>query len=193
MNEVEAVLALKDCINKPAVCKIGFTKQGYDEFFFVLSVSDELFLGVCEKDFVLDGYTVRRVKDVKSVEAIRGTYLKIHQSEGNLSRLAMPPMEISDWKNVMRSALASGENVIIEGNAPQSEERYFFVGKVLAVGEQGFKFRAFDGGGNWSEKAVTVPYTSLTALTFGSSYVTTYSKYVKPYPEIVAQKPIINR
>jgi hypothetical protein len=193
MTEKEVIQALNDCKSKIAVCKTGFVKQSYDEFFFIMSVSSELFLGICERDFQLDGYTVRRIKDVNTVEPIRGTYLKIHQSEGNLSRLSMPPIDVKDWKNVIRSVIASSENVIIEGNVPDSEERFFFIGRALAAGEQGFRFRSFDGGGNWSDKTITVPYTSLASLTFGSSYVSTYSKYVKPYPEIVNPKPIINR
>lgn len=193
MTEKEVISALNECRTRLAVCKTSISKQAYDEFFFIMSVSSELFLGICERDFKLDGYTVRRVKDVSRVEAIRGTYLKIHEAEGNLSRLGMPPVDISDWKSVLRSVIASGENIIIEGTIPDGEERYFFVGRPLAAGEQGFRFRSFDGGGNWSDKVVTVPYSSLNSLTFGSSYVVTYSKYVKPYPEILSPKPIINR
>ncbi len=193
MTVSEAHNAIKACISPISVCKVAFSYQQYEEFFFPLSLSEELFIGVTERDFVLDGYSVRRLSDVTSVEQIRGTYLKIHHSEGNISRLSLPPISIKSWKTSFHYVYTSSENVIIEGTAPSSDSKYFLIGRVLAVGEQGIRFRSFDGSGTWSEKIITVPYTSISSLTFGSSYITTYSKYVKPYPELTAQKPIKNR
>lgn len=191
VNEIAA--KIRSCISPTAICKISFEYQPYEEFFFPVAISDELFLSVSEKDFRLDGFTVRQIADVVSAEQIKGTYLKIHQAEGNLARLSVPPINIKSWRHVFNSIIASSEVVSIEGYAPNSAAKYFFVGRVLAVGEQGIRFRTFDGSGEWSEKPITVPYANIFSMTFGSSYITTYCKYVKPYPEIKNPTPTLNR
>lgn len=190
-NEIAA--KIKSCISPTAICKISFEYQNYEEFFFPVAMSDELFLSVSEKDFRLDGFTVRQLSDVTSAEQIRGTYLKIHQAEGNLARLSTPPINLRSWRHVFNSIVASGETVSIEGYSPNSASKFFIVGRVLAVGEQGIRVRTFDGSGEWAEKPITVPYANIFSMTFGSSYITTYCKYVKPFPEIKTPTPIANR
>ena len=189
----EKAAKIKSCISPTAICKITFEYQQYEEFFFPVAISDDLFLAISEKDFRLDGFTVRQISDVTSAEQIKGTYLKIHQAEGNLARLSAPPINIKSWKHVFNSILASGEVVSIEGYLPNTASRYFLIGRVLAGGEQGVRFRTFDGSGEWSDKPITVPFVSIFSMTFGSSYITTYCKYVKPYPEIRTQSPTQNR
>lgn len=193
MTANEAAAKIKSCISPTAICKISFQYQQYEEFFFPVAISDDLFLSVSEKDFRLDGFTVRQIADVTSAEQIKGTYLKIHQAEGNIARLSAPPINIKSWRHVFNSILASGEVVSIEGYAPNSVSRFFIVGKVLAVGEQGVRFRTFDGSGEWADRPMTVPFANIFSMTFGSSYITTYCKYVKPYPEITNATPIQNR
>lgn len=189
MTQKEAYDVIRSCISPISICKIGFSYQKYEEFFFPLMLSNDLFLGIIERDFRLDGFTVRKLSEIVSAEPIRGTYLKIHQSEGTLNKLSVPPISIKSWSSVFSAISASGENVIVEGIAPDNVSRFFLIGKVIAAGEQGIRFRSFDGSGNWNERTQTVPYNNISSLTFGSSYITTYSKYVKPYPEVRAQRP----
>ncbi len=191
VNELAA--KIKSCISPTAICKVTFEYQQYEEFFFPVAISDELFLAISERDFRLDGFTVRQISDVLSVEQVKGTYLKIHQAEGNLARISTPPINIKSWRHVFNSILASGETVSIEGYTPNSASKYFIIGRVLAVGEQGIRVRTFDGSGNWAEKPITVPYANIFSMTFGSSYITTYCKYVSPFPEIKTPTPISNR
>lgn len=184
MTEKEAEALIKSCMNPLAICKLGFDYQQYEEFFFPISVSSSLFLGIAERDFRLDGFCIKRLSDITSVEGIRGTYLSIHKSEGNLSLLTKPPISLDSWQSACRSVAASGEIISIEGFTAEGQIRYFLIGRILAIGDHGIRFRSFDGSGTWSDKAITVPYSSMISLTIGSSYITTYSKYVKPYPEL---------
>ena len=123
MNQSEIINVLRSSINPPAVCKVGFTDQQYEEFFFPLSVSDSLFIGIVDKDFMLDGFTIRRLSDVSYVERIRGTYLKIHQAEGNLNRLFLPTVNIKSLRHALNSLLAASENIILEGYIPDTARK----------------------------------------------------------------------
>lgn len=184
-DEIRSVL--QSCVSPSAVARVRFFLRDYDEFFFPLRVSERLFLGIAERDFQLDGFTVRRLADIEEAEPIRGTYLKIHQAEGNLARLSVPPIPITSWRAACSALAASGELVIVETEEETADG--FFIGRILAVGEQGIRFRSFDGRGVWDERPIQLPYQRVKALTFGSRYITTYGKYVRPYPELVKRPP----
>ena len=173
---------LRAGIHPPAVCRVGFRYNLYPEQFFPLAVSDTLFLGVTEQDFQLDGYTVRRLQDVTSVELLRGAYLAIHKAEGSLTRLYAPPVLIENWKTVFSSLASSGELIIAEENALRPTESVFRIGKILRVGPRGAEMRTFDGDGVWDAEKTVVSFSSVTSVTFGSRYISTYAKYIKPCP-----------
>ncbi len=171
------------CASNSTVAQVKFSYNDYIEMLFPLLISKELFLSVVDRDFVLDGYTIRRVSDVIAIKEIKQTYLKIHIAEGNIQKLKTPDIDISSFASVFNFLLKSNENVIIEGTVPNKDEIFFFVGRILAVSDISIKFRSFDGAGKWSENILTIPYSSINAVTFRSSYVKTYSKYVNPYVE----------
>ena len=181
MNKSEARDILVSCLKPPTICRVLFQYHNYDEFFFPLKVSEKLFLGVSENDFRLDGYTVRRLKDIVQAEPVRGTYLKIHRAEGTLNRLHLPPLPIHDWHTVCDALSASNELVILECDTKENENR-FLCGKFTAVATPGIRFLPFDGDGVWQGHPVTILYNTITAITFGSRYITTFAKYLPPCP-----------
>lgn len=183
MTNEQIVSTLASCVSPSSIAKVSFRNRGYEEFFFPLKVSNRLFLAITERDFLLDGFTVRRILDIEQVEPLRGTYLKIHRAEGTLGMLSVPPINIASWRSVFSSLSTSGEIVIVECEEGVVGES-FKIGRILAVGEQGVRFRAFDGSGTWEERPTVIPYPYVTAVTFGSRYITTYAKYVRPYPEL---------
>lgn len=187
MTKEQISSVLKSCVSPSAIARVKFYFRDYDEFFFPLKVSDRLFLGLVERDFLLDGFSVRRLYDVEEVEPVRGTYLKIHRAEGTLSQVSVPPISITSWRSACSFLATSGEIVIVETEEEGSDA--FHIGRILAVGEQSVRFRAFDGSGVWEERPSVLPYQHIKALTFGSRYITTYAKYIRPYPELIKRPP----
>lgn len=57
------------CAVKPrSLCRVFLKYDHNYRYYFPLAVSDRLFLAASEDDFILDGFTVRRFRDVKKVE-----------------------------------------------------------------------------------------------------------------------------
>lgn len=188
MTKDQIVSTLNTCISPISICKVSFAYHAYEDFLFPLKLSGQLLLSVTERDFQLDGFTVRRLEDIEIVEPLRGTYMKIHKAEGNIERLVVPPINISSWRSVFSFLGSSGETVIVEHESIVKEECAFAIGRILAIGDQGVRFRSFDGAGRWDDRSIVIPYSQITSVTFGSRYIGVYSKYVHPYPEIQTPK-----
>lgn len=181
IKDISSVLT--DCISETAVARVRFTYNDYFEMLFPLSVSNDLFVSVIDRDFILDGYTVRRISDVVEAQDIRKTYLSLHMREGNLKKLTKPPIDITTFRSLFSSLIKMKKYVIIEGRISSTGEYYFVAGAPLGVNDSALKFRSFDGAGKWCENTVTIPYLTIESVTFDSSYISTYSKYIKPYKE----------
>ena len=183
MANIDTYQVLRYCASDTSVAQIKFNYNDYTEMLFPLLISNELFLSVVDRDFILDGYTIRRISDIIAIKEIKQTYLKIHIAEGNIKKLKKPNVDVTSFATVFNFLLKSNEYAIIEGIVPNNDNAFFLVGKTVAVGDKSIRFRTFDGAGNWCDNLITVPFASINAITFRSSYVKTYSKYVKPYLE----------
>ena len=181
MTPEEAAKILRSCIHPTALCRVGFRYDLYPEQYFPLAVSDSLFLAVTEQDFQLDGYTVRRLSDIVTAEAVRGAYLAIHKAEGSLSKLFAPPVLLDSWRSVFTSLASSGEFVIAEENAIRPSDSVFLIGKILRTGSNGAEMRCFDADGVWDGELTPISFSRITSVTFGSRYISTYAKYIKPF------------
>ena len=181
MTIKEITSVLSSCISDTAVARVRFTYGDYYEMLFPIALSNDLFMSIIDRDFILDGYTIRRISDVVEAKDIRTTYLSIHSREGNLKKLSTPPVDISSFRSAFTSLIKSKKYLIIEGRVIRTGEFYVVVGIPLAVRDSALKFRSFDGAGKWSENTITIPYSTIDAVTFGSSYVSAYSRYVKPF------------
>jgi hypothetical protein len=82
---------------------------------FPIAISNDLFISVVDRDFILDGYTIRRISDISDIHDIRQTYLKLHALKGNLKKLSVPPLDVTDFKSLFLSLIRSKKYVIIEG------------------------------------------------------------------------------
>lgn len=184
MTIKETMPVLKSCISYIAVARIKFSYNEYFEMLFPISMSNELFLSVIDRDFVLDGYTVRKIADITEIKDIRQTYLKIHALEGNFKKLSPPNLNVNSWRDLFSSLIPTRKYVIVEGTVPNTNHSFFTVGMPVAIGQSAVKFRSFDGAGNWSEETINIPFSAIHSVTIDSSYVSTYSKYVKHYVDV---------
>ncbi len=179
-NEIAKVIAA--CIAAPTLLEIKYAYNPYVRYVFPLALSDKLFLAVCEDDFLLDGYTVRRLRDVTVATQNDGGYFRIHRAEGTLNRLYRPPVDVTDWKTVLSSLLSSGEILIVEQEDTDPKRSDFLIGKLLRVGAQSAELRGFDANGIWDDETTAVSFSEITSITFGSRYITTFAKYLPPFP-----------
>ncbi len=178
MNKSEIKDLIKSSIDPHKICRVFFKYDLNYRYYFVLKADDRLFLGAEEDDFILDGFSIRRYRDVVKAGIKDDKCLEIDIAEGLLDQLTVPEVDITDWKIALTSLQKLGRNIIIEKESLDEEEWEYAIGKVVKVLSNKVLFRKFDADGIWDEDLLEIPYTLITSITFGSRYVEIFSKYV---------------
>lgn len=179
LKEVRA--ALENATDPRQLMKVTFHYTDIERDFFPLKVGKNLFLATEEFDFQLDGFTIRRVRDVERVEPCPGIFTRIMEAEGWLDSIEIPQVDISGWGQVFRSLAAFGWNIIVE-EEHLSEDSSFSVGFIQDVADDHVTLRRFDADGVWDDEPITIDYGDITSVTFGSRYINVFSKYLPPRP-----------
>ena len=180
MTKTEIKELMRNAKEKHHCCGVIF---GYDanlKSVFPLIVGERLFLSAEEEDFILDGYSVRRIKDIVSVRIANHKYQEMYVEEGLIDQLNTPEINILDWKSVLISLQTIGDNIIIERESDNEDDQYFAIGKIEKVLSKKVLFKAFDAEGIWEDELWEIPFSEITSVSFGKRYITVFSKYLPP-------------
>jgi len=180
MTKTQIKEMMKQSIEPHKICRVFLAYDVNYRYYFPLIVGERLFLGAEEDDFILDGYSMRRFKDVVKSEIKDDKCLEIDTAEGLLEHLIIPDIDVTDWATSLTSLQAIGKNIIIENESLDENEAKFAIGKVVKVLKNKVLFKAFDADGVWEDELWEIPFSKITSITFGSRYVEVFSKYLPP-------------
>lgn len=178
MTKKEMIKLLSESVNPNKICRVFLKYDYYYIYYFPLKVNDTFFLGIKEDDFILNGYSIRRIRDITKVEIKDDKCLEINILEGNINNLYVPEVDITSWKSIFTSLKNLGKNIIIEDESLDEDEWQFFIGRIESVHSNFVYFKHFDADGFWQEESYKIPYSKVTSVTFGSRYVEVFSKYL---------------
>lgn len=174
MNRNNLLKILKNCEKNKEIVRLYFKYEDNYYYYIPLKIKEGFFLGAVEDDFLLDGYSVRRIKDIKSAELRDDLTSTIIKKEAILEKLVIPEIDLNSWENIFYSLSKVNKNIIIEDE--YNEE--FWIGKIIDINRDYVLFKYFDADGIWSEEPVKIGYNIVTSITFNSRYVDVFSKYV---------------
>lgn len=140
---------------------------------FPVAVGEQLFLMAVDEVFHLNGFTVRRLRDIHEVRQRKGLYQSIAEREG-LNGFAAPDVDLTNWKSVFISLQWLDKPVIVQR---KYEPEYFRLGRIESVKRDRVLIRYVDSEGIWQEP-VEIPFQGITSVTFGDRYSQVFSKYV---------------
>ena len=178
MKKAEIKDLIGSSIEPRRLCRVFFKYDFNYRYYFPLAISDKLFLGANEDDFIIDGFSIRRFCDVKRVEIKDDKCLEIIKSEGVLEKIHVPQINITDWHSVFSSLAEMDYNIIVERESLIYDECEFAIGKIDKVLKTKVFFKHFDADGIWQDECYEIPYSQITSVTFASRYVDVFSKYV---------------
>ena len=178
MTKKEIKEIIKNGIAPVKLVRVFMSYDANYRYYLPLKASDKLFLGAAEDDFILDGYCVRRFRDVKKAECKDDKCLEILHREGIIAALACPEVDVTDFYTVFSSLQKLGGNVIVEKGSLDEELWEFTIGKIERVCKNKVYMRGFDADGIWDEEPTEILFSNITSVTFGSRYVEVFSKYV---------------
>jgi hypothetical protein len=180
MKKAEIKDLLKQAIEPHKICRVFLKYDAYCRYYFPLIVGERLFLVTEEDDFILNGYSIRRFKDVEKVEIKNDKCLEIIYAEGLLENLVAPSVDITDWETALSSLQKIGKNIIIEKESLDEDETEFAIGRVIKVLKNKVLLKAFDADGIWGDQLQEISFPQITSITFASRYVEVFSKYLPP-------------
>jgi len=178
MRKCDIKELIKRAINPRKICRVFMKYDVNYRYCFPVLVSDKLFLGANEDDFLLDGFTIRRFRDVVKAEIKDDKCLEIFIAEGVVDNINVPDINLSDWYNVFVSLQAMNKNIIVEKESIDDEEWIFAIGRISRVTKTKVYMKHFDANGIWEKELWEIPFTEITSVSFGTRYVETFSKYV---------------
>lgn len=164
---------LRALIDPRTMCGIEYEYSDNVQYGFPLAVGEQLFLMAIDDDFLLNGFTVRRLRDIFELGDRKGIYQSIAEQEG-LTEFDAPDVDITDWPRVFTSLQSLGKHIIVER---EYEPDFFRLGVIEAVAEDHVVLRHYDADGIWQEP-LTIPYREITSVTFDDRYASTFSSYV---------------
>ena len=95
MKKSDIKLLINNSIGQRQLCRVKFDYDDNTWFVFPLITSDKLFLCANEGEFLLNGYSIRRFKDVKKAEYQEGKILSMIQAEKIDKRTTIPDIDMS--------------------------------------------------------------------------------------------------
>ncbi|MGE5474882.1 MAG: hypothetical protein ACM3UU_11750 [Ignavibacteriales bacterium] len=147
-----------------------------------LSLGEKLFLAINEDDFIFDGYSVFRFKDMTKVKVKNDLCDTILGKEGLTSTIVVPDINVSCWKSVFESLNKLNRNIIVEKQTLDGKNDEFVIGRIGRIHRDFAYVWNFDADGIWGDNPIRVPYSEITNIIFGSRYVDTFSKYIDEPP-----------
>lgn len=178
MKKSEMKKLVFDAIEPKNLCRMFFKYDDNYFYYFPFKVSDKLFLGAEEDDFIIDGFAIRRFCDLIKVQIKNDKCIEIIKNEGLLNNISAPDIDLTDWYSAFLSLQRLGKNIIIEKESLDIDESEFAIGCIEKVLKNKVLFRHFDADGVWLDHLIEIPFSQITTVIFGSRYVETFSKYV---------------
>ena len=178
MKKSEMKEVVRSAIAPKNLCRMFFKYDVNYRYYFPIQVSNKLFLGAEEDDFILDGFSIRRFCDLTKVQIKDDKCIEIIRNEGILNNLSAPEVDLTDWHSVFLSLQRIGKNIIVEKESLDETEWEFAIGHIEKVLKNKVLFRHFDADGIWQDSPHEISFSQITSVTFGSRYVEIFSKYV---------------
>lgn len=178
MKKYETKTLIEKSIENNNLSKILFRFNNYYESLFPVAYSDKLFMSVNEYDFSLDGYSIYRFKDVKSIKSNNNIFEEIIKSEGLIDSITIPAVDITNWKTIFESLKIIDKNIIVEKNTIDEKNSEFIIGRIEKIYKNFAYVRNFDANGIWDNSPTKIPFTEITKITFNSRYINFFSKHL---------------
>ncbi len=175
MNRKNILKSLSSARKSNETIRVNFK---YDEnyyYFLPFNVNDDFFYGAIESDFIIDGYSIRRIKDIDYTSERDDICNDILKNEGLLENIEYPKIDILSWKSIFTDLKTIGENIIVE----DEYEGFFNIGSIEEIEDNNIVFRNFDADGIWQEQLDIINFNEITSVTFNSRYIKIFSKYLK--------------
>lgn len=174
MKRSKEISVLRECMKNRHICRCFFKYDKSYWYYYINDFNDRFVLGQEENDFELNGYTIRKIDELKKAEIKNDVCEEINRLNGVAEQIKAPGIDISSWQSIFNSLLECGEWGIVENE----NEGIFHIGKILKAGKNKLTMREFDADGKWLAET-KIPYKEITSVSFKTRYIENWRKYLE--------------
>jgi len=137
-------------------------------------VNNKFLLAQEENDFQLDGFHIRKISHMTTVEIRDDLCSDINVWNGVVLQIHHPNVDISSWQSIFLSLQKLDRFLIVEDET----NGQFAIGTIEKVCRHHLAFRHFDAMGVWQERSLIIPYSSITHVTWDTRYTNNWEGYL---------------
>lgn len=175
MKKQDKLDIINASINNIEICRCYYTYDANYFYCYPVAVNEKFVLAQNEDDFLLDGYSIRKISQLKKIEIKCDCCNIINKTIGVTDGIAKPDVDFSSWKTVFDSLKKLNTVIIIEDEI----NRQFAIGYIDKVKKNSVFFRHFDADGVWSDELLVIPFTSITSVSWNTRYCLNWEHYLK--------------
>lgn len=149
-----------------------------------LVLEDKLFLAINEFDFLFDGYSICRFKDMTKVKIKNDMCDEIIKNEGLTSSIVTPNINIYSWKTVFESLKSLNRNILIKKQTFDCKDVELDIVRIERIHTNFAYVWILGDNGIWDDSPTKVFYSQIANITFASRCVDIPSKYLNEPPFI---------
>jgi len=179
MKRQDKLDLIQSAIESPKMCRCYFTYDDNYYYYYPNAVNEKFLMGQEENDFLLDGYCIRKISQLKKVEIRNDKCNEINKQIGLTEQIKMPSVDISDWKSIFDSLMTLECFVIIE-NEISGE---FAIGIIEKTFKNKLYFKSFDADGIWDDVGLEIPYSKITTVKWATRYADVWQKHLQQNPQ----------
>ena len=183
-NEIKNI---RDAVGSNRLCRCRLSGLSEGGYYYVLAANEYFFLAAREEDFMLNGYEIRLVSDLKEAEYVDSVISDILTERGVPQGIVDPQIDLSSYSNIFGSLFFQNKMIFLEST--DGERNFFDYGKILRVGRQSLILLPFDENGLWMED-VEVFYEDITGVTFGDRYNVVWQEYLERRARRAKKDPV---
>lgn len=182
MKKFEISAVLNEACKQGLHCRMFLKADPNCYSCFPVRTGEDLFIYMEEQDFRLDGYVIRRVKDIVEISSKVDLTDEILKSEGVINEVKDVDIDVSTWEGILSYLSSHKLNAIFESESRDSGMMDYAIGRIEKKDDRYLYVRAFDADGNWEEKPTRIAFSELSSISWGTRYVDIFSKYLPPCP-----------
>lgn len=173
MKKQEKIDIIQSGIEHPAICRCYFTYDPNYFYYYPNAVNDKFILGQEEKDFMLDGYSIRKLSHLKKVEIKNDKCNEINQMLGITDQIIHPNIDIQSWHSIFKFLSQLDTYVQLE----DAFDDQFVIGTIEKITRDRLYLKSFDADDLWSDEPLEIRYSDITSVQWNTRYANSWKYY----------------
>ena len=110
-NEIKNI---RDAVGSNRLCRCRLSGLSEGGYYYVLAANEYFFLAAREEDFMLNGYEIRLVSDLKEAEYVDSVISDILTERGVPQGIVDPQIDLSSYSNIFGSLFFQNKMIFLE-------------------------------------------------------------------------------